>query len=239
MPYNPAMLADDLTDVYMMAKRTLKNNKKDQDSDQSKPVVPPSFPEYLAAKEAAIKKMELQSGFSKESAFTMPDINKANMLGVAKGVKNYLLSPQTTALTLGGLYTSAYGPEWAGGPSENDLATTGRFNRGRALKSVVTWNTLGRAISNIPKNTETLISSKSKLKRLTSAASVLPGVAGGAVIADNIIKGKEPDLKKAKKRYKQLGALSLGTNLAGAGYENMAEDISNRAAEHIFNNGLY
>ena len=181
MAINPAMFVDDVFDAYIMAKRQGLGPKKDKDN------------QVQTVKSAGVEEA------------------KAKAIKELKGIGSYLTSPTTGALSLSGAYSSAYGPEWAGGPTQQDVDEGKRFDPKRMAKAVGMWNTLGRAIASVPHNAIQAVTADKTRTRAISTLATAPGLVGAGFIAHDIHNDQDPDLHKAR-RY--AAPLMLASGLA-------------------------
>ena len=156
------------------------------------------FDAYIMAKRQGVLPGAKKPEQTKEAASKL-DVVKEIGKQKLTAIGNAAIHPTTVALTGAGAFASSYGPEWAGGPSEQDLAEGNRFDPKRMAKSVASWNVLGRAMAHAPGNIKKSITGAKTRDRAVGAISASPGLVGAGFIAHDIANDRDPDLARAHK----------------------------------------
>lgn len=168
---NPAVLADDALDAYLQYNRA---NKNMQAKKQPKPISN-TLPDS-----------------SKEASYA--DKLEPYMAKLIANPSILIPSAKRIALSAAGVATSMYGPDWAGGPSEHDLAEGKRFSAARAFKSIVSSNVLGETAYSMPAAARSLLNTQSNVERLCDIGTMLPGVVAAGTLSRNLYTKGEPDM---------------------------------------------
>ena len=152
---NPAMIADDVLDLYIVGRRAIDQSKRQQEASQIKA-------------EGKAKQQYKQAGILGE---------------VGSSVANATVkSPLFLGLAGAGVLASMYGPHGLGGPENPE--ERGTFNGKRALKSVGTWMGAGYPLAFVPANINTIRAGNVGLNTagMQAAGAGLGLVSAGAVL---------------------------------------------------------
>ena len=153
--FNPAMIADDVLDLYIVGRRVANQSKQQEELRKSK----------------ELPKLDQQ-------------YKQAGILGeVGSSVANATVkSPLFLGLAGAGVLASMYGPHGLGGPENPD--ERGTFNGKRALKSVGTWMGAGYPLAFVPANINTIRAGNVGLNTagMQAAGAGLGLVSAGAVL---------------------------------------------------------
>ena len=152
---NPAMIADDVLDLYIVGRRAVDQSKRQQEASQIKA-------------EGKAKQQYKQAGILGE---------------VGSSVANATIkSPLFLGLAGAGVLSSMYGPHGLGGPENPE--ERGTFNGKRALKSVGTWMGAGYPLAFVPANINTIRAGNVGLNTagMQAAGAGLGLVSAGAVL---------------------------------------------------------
>lgn len=201
---NPALIIDDLFDAYMQvqaAKSTLERNKK-RKTEGTK---------TLAPKTAGL------------SAVLEPYIER-----IIDNPQMLVPSAKTVAVVggalAGGTAASMYAPEWAMGPTQEEIDAGKRFNPKRALQASAFYGTLVPSIAKIPTNIRKAALANSAAEALFNARKTLLPVTAVGTLAH--AKYKREPLDKAK----LLRNLSVAASVSNATlYTAAAMDANSRA----------
>ena len=187
------------------------------------------FDAYIMAKRQGVLPVAKKQEQTKEAASKL-DVVKEIAKQKLQAVGNAAIHPTTVGLTGAGAFASGYGPEWAGGPSQQDLDEGKRFDPTRMAKSVASWNVLGRAMAHAPMNIKKSITAEKARDRAVGAIAASPGLVGAGFIAHDIANDRDPDLARARK-------YSAPFMVAAGGAENLGA-IANHydAQEALLNN---
>lgn len=195
--YSPALLADDAMDFYMQytaAKRSLDAKKSRQ---------------QVRAKRTAYNDVAKQktAGFEE---YLEPVVSK-----ILDNPRMFIPSAKTVGLVGTGVAASMYGPEWAYGPNEEEIAKGKRFSAKRALKGAFTTGILGSSVLSIPSATHRLATSESLGQKLLHGSQLAIGATVAGSVLGPIARGKDPDLKKTLKHYRVANMLATPAQVYG------------------------
>lgn len=204
--FNPALLVDDVIDAYIQvnaAKRRLADEQRRK--QRPKPLVQP------------IKKAGLEEYVDR---YAESIVNNPKML---------IPSPKVLAAIGLGLGSSMYGPEWAFGPSEEDIDNGKRFNPSRAAKATLGIGVVGTGIASVPIHAYDALTAQTDSRRIAQTAMAIPGVLAAKDVYDSFSNGEVPNPKRILKRYgkARIGALAAGFTGAMAANPKVREAIKN------------
>jgi hypothetical protein len=190
--FNPALLAEDAMEIY-----TLYNRRKDQELAKKKGGHGTSAPGV--EKKAFFNRAHLKTITAIADRTERINAFKDYAAQASKRfVRDSVLSPTTVGLTGGAVASSMYGPEWAGGPGEDQEKG---FDAKRALKNVVTFNLLGRAVLGTPRALFDAATGTSSPARTYNLLKGVGGTVAATHLHSELSKEGDPNINKVMGTY--------------------------------------